>query len=78
MIVNVAARSGLLDTDVPIDSRVYGYHRLDDPDILVVDDERTYRQIKLSKYNKLLHEEQMNSITEVRTVMDHPPEAKRY
>ena len=78
MIVNVAARSGLLDTDCPIEKRVYGYHRLDDPDILVVDDEKTYRQIKLSVYNKLLYEEQLKNITEVRTVMDSPPEAKRY
>jgi hypothetical protein len=78
MIVNVAARSGLLDTDCPIEKRVYGYHRLEDPDILVVDDEKTYRQIKLSVYNKLLYEEQLKNITEVRTVMDSPPEAKRY
>ena len=78
MTVNVAPRSGLLDTDFPIEKRVYGYHRLDDPDILVVDDEKTYHQIKLSKYNKMLHEEQLKNITEIRTVMDSPPEAKRY
>ncbi len=78
MTVNVAARSGLLDTDCPIEKRVYGYHRLDDPDIVIVDDEGTYRQIKLSKYNQLVHEQQLSNITEIRTVMDTPPEAKRY
>jgi len=46
--------------------------------ILIVDDEGTYRQIKLSVYNKLLHEEQLKNITEIRTVLDTPPEAKRY
>ena len=61
--------------DMIMDAKYQG-----DPNLYmtIVDDEGTYRQIKLSKYNKLLHEEQMNSITEVRTVMDHPPEAKRY
>ena len=29
--VQVAPRSGLLDTDVPEDEKIYGYHRLDDP-----------------------------------------------
>jgi len=76
--VKVGARSGLLDTDVPIESRVYGYHRLEDPDIMVLDDTKTYHQMKLSKYKKLLHEEQLKNITEIRTVIDAPPEAKRY
>lgn len=29
--IQVAPRSGLLDTDVPEDEKIYGYHRLDDP-----------------------------------------------
>jgi|TARA_R110000737_G_C14358555_1_gene446493 hypothetical protein len=78
MTVNVAARSGLLDTDCPIEKRVYGYHRLDDPDILILDDNKTYHQVKLSEYNKMMHEEQLKNITEVRSAMDTPPEAKRY
>jgi hypothetical protein len=45
---------------------------------LIVDDEGTYRQVKLSVYNKLLREEQLKNITEIRTVLDTPPEAKRY
>lgn len=78
MIVKVGARSGLLDTDVPLEERLYGYHRLDDPDILIVDDNEKYHQIKLSKYNAMVKEEQLKNITEVRTVIDTPPEAKRY
>lgn len=76
--VKVGARSGLLDTDCPIEKRVYGYHRLDDPDIMVLDDENNYHQIKYSKYKEMLHQEQLANITEIRTVMDTPPEAKRY
>lgn len=29
--IQVAPRSGLLDTNVPEDEKIYGYHRLDDP-----------------------------------------------
>ena len=78
MVINVAPRSGLLDTNSPIEERVYGYHRLDDPDILIVDSEGTYRQVKLSWYNDRVREEQLKNISEIRTVMDGPPEAKRY
>ena len=78
MTVNVAARSGLLDTDCPIEKRVYGYHRLDDPDIIILDDQKTYYQVKLSEYNEMMQEEKLKNITEIRTVLDTPPEAKRY
>ena len=78
MKVHVAARSGLLDTNSEISERVYGYHRLKDPDILVLDGDGQYHQIKLSKYNDMVREEQLKNISEIRTVFDGPPEAKRY
>ena len=78
MIVNVAARSGLLDTNEPIEERLYGYHRLSDPDILVLDNVGTYKQMKLSVYEELLHQEQLTEIKEIHTVIDGAPEAKRY
>jgi hypothetical protein len=34
MHVDVASSSSLLDTDVPIEEKLYGYHRLDDPLIM--------------------------------------------
>jgi hypothetical protein len=37
--VEVAATSYLLDTAVPADEKLYGYHRLDDP-LVVITDER--------------------------------------
>ena len=29
--IEVAPKSGLLDTNVPVDEKLYGYHRLEDP-----------------------------------------------
>jgi hypothetical protein len=34
MHVDVASSSSLLDTDVPIEEKLYGYHRLEDPLIM--------------------------------------------
>lgn len=36
--IQVAPRSGLLDTDVPEEEKLYGYHRLDDPLVQRVED----------------------------------------
>ena len=33
---------------------------------------------KLSEYNEMMQEEQLKNITEIKTVLDTPPEAKRY
>ena len=38
MKIDVALSSPLLDTDVPIEEKLYGYHRLDDPLIMNVKD----------------------------------------
>ena len=35
--VGVSPRSSLLDSDVPMEDRLYGYHRLDDPKIAIPD-----------------------------------------
>ena len=37
--VEVASTSSLLDTSVPLDEKLYGYHRLDDP-LVVIQDEK--------------------------------------
>jgi hypothetical protein len=76
--LKIAPRSGLLDTNTPVNEKLYGYHRLNDPDILVLDDEGRYRKVKLSWYEKKMMDEQLKNITEVRTVLDGPPEATRY
>ena len=76
--LKIAPRSGLLDTNTPVNEKLYGYHRLNDPDILVLDDEGRYRKVKLSWYEEKMMDEQLKNITEVRTVLDGPPEATRY
>jgi hypothetical protein len=39
MRIDVASSSALLDTDVPIEEKLYGYHRLDDPLIMSLKDD---------------------------------------
>ena len=39
MQVQVAGTSGLLDTNVPAEQKLYGYHRLSDP-LVVLEDEK--------------------------------------
>ena len=49
MQVEVAHTSGLLDTDVPAEQKLYGYHRLKNPYVILVDEEG----IKLERINDL-------------------------
>ena len=35
--MGVSPRTSLLDSDVPMEDRLYGYHRLDDPKIAIPD-----------------------------------------
>ena len=80
MTVGVGARSGLLDTNVPIEERIYGYHRLADPIIMAVEN-GDFKQTTLSQYNKKLQDENLRKLTqgevEVPSVLV-APEAKRY
>ena len=77
MVVSVAPRSGLLDTDAPVHEKLYGYHRLDNP-ILVLRDEETDEFYTLG-YNeyKTAKEQQERSEAELLPVLN-VPEAKRY
>tara|TARA_R100000781_G_scaffold60173_1_gene38473 strand:- start:1730 stop:2470 length:741 start_codon:yes stop_codon:yes gene_type:complete len=80
MTVGVGPRSGLLDTNVPITEKLYGYHRLDDPIVMALENSE-YKQITLSEYDKKLQEINLKKLTEggvgVPTVLT-APEAKRY
>ena len=49
MQIEVANTSGLLDTDVPAEQKLYGYHRLKNPYIILVDEEG----IKLERIDNL-------------------------
>jgi len=46
--VEVASSSGLLDTDVPAEQKLYGYHRLSDP-LVVIQGENTLKVSKVSE-----------------------------
>jgi len=78
IVVSVAPRSGLLDTDLPIQEKIYGYHRLDNPPVILFDPDT-------GDFYKTGHKEYVHSIEEenrknakVIPILDTPPEAKRY
>ena len=47
--IQVALSSGLLDTDVPIKEKLYGYHRLDDPIVTYVEED----QLKVCNWSEV-------------------------
>jgi len=47
--VEVASSSGLLDTDVPAEQKLYGYHRLADP-LIVIQGEDTLKVSRISEF----------------------------
>ena len=78
MIVSVAPRSGLLDTDAPIYEKIYGYHRLDDPTVVLVDEDTDeFFTMGYNEYVSVL-EEKHRSEGEIVNTVNTPPEAKRY
>ena len=77
MVISVAPRSGLLDTDAPIHQKLYGYHRLDNP-VLVLRNEETgefytvgYKEYESAKKQQERTEAELLPVLNV-------PEAKRY
>jgi hypothetical protein len=50
--VEVANTSTLLDTSIPVEEKLYGYHRLDDPKIIVHDQEGKLCVFSQSQVNK--------------------------
>ena len=78
MVVSVAPRSGLLDTDVPIQDKVYGYHRLDNPPLVMFDPETNdFYQVGFKEYTQAVEEENRKN-AQVIPILTTPPEAKRY
>jgi len=76
--VGVAPQSSLLDTDLPLKEKLYGYHRLDDPIVIDIDEKHNFIPMTCSEFDKKQYEKNLKNITEIRTVIDTPPEAKRY
>ena len=58
MQVEVANSSTLLDTSIPVEDKLYGYHRLDDPKVIVHDQENKLRVFDRSQIEGKIDEEQ--------------------
>jgi len=77
MIVSVAPRSGLLDTDVPVKDKIYGYHRLDNPPLIMINPEtEDFYKVNYDDYLSAREEELRNG--QIIPIVNTPPEAKRY
>tara|TARA_R110000868_G_scaffold311820_1_gene572758 strand:- start:1602 stop:2339 length:738 start_codon:yes stop_codon:yes gene_type:complete len=78
IIVSVAPRSGLLDTDVPIQDKIYGYHRLENPPLVLIDPEtENFYKIGFREYTEVVKKEHRKN-AELFPILNTPPEAKRY
>lgn len=78
IVVSVAPRSGLLDTDVPIQDKLYGYHRLENPPLVMLDPEtEKFYKVGHKEYKESV-EKQQREQAELVPVLDALPEAKRY
>jgi hypothetical protein len=78
IVVSVAPRSGLLDTDVPIQDKIYGYHRLENPPLVMFDPETNeFYKVGFKEYTKAKEEENRKN-AELVPILSTPPEAKRY
>ena len=78
MVVSIAPRSGLLDTDVPIQDKIYGYHRLENPPLVMVDPEtEEFYKVGFKEYTEQ-RQKQERAQAELVPVLNTPPEAKRY
>ena len=53
IIVQVALTSGLLDADVPIQEKLYGYHRLEDPYVTYMEKD----ELKICKWSEVEKQE---------------------
>ena len=78
IVVSVAPRSGLLDTDVPVQDKVYGYHRLQNPPLIMFDPENEdFYKVGYKEYREAIEEENRKN-AKVVPILNTPPEAKRY
>ena len=78
IVVSVAPRSGLLDTDVPIQDKIYGYHRLNNPPMILLNPETNeFYKTGFIEYNEAIEQENRKT-AELVPILSTPPEAKRY
>jgi hypothetical protein len=56
--VEVAATSGLLDTNVPANEKLYGYHRLNDPLVVIANEKGVLIAKKQSQVQQFKQEQE--------------------
>ena len=82
MDIKIAAKSSLLDTNIPEKYKLYGYHRLDDPPVVYFDE----GQLKITKHSEVQMEHsepvgisgRTDNVEVVDTVSLRPPEPNKY
>jgi hypothetical protein len=73
--VSVAPRSGLLDTNLDLKEKIYGYHRLDNPPLILLDPETNeFYQVGYNEYKETIEQDHRDAAE----LIQSPPEAKRY
>ena len=75
--VEVAASSGLLDTDVPAEQKLYGYHRLADP-LVVLQNENTLQVSRISELEIKKYEHKPTLIGRNDEHLQKPVEPKKW
>jgi hypothetical protein len=68
--VGIAQTSSLLDTSLPPNEKLYGYHRLADQPVFALEEDGSFKQYKYSEVKSKLEEQE-------RVFFDSPPEAVR-
>ena len=82
MDIKIAAKSSLLDTNIPEKYKLYGYHRLDDPPVVYFDE----GQLKITKHSEVQMEHsepvgisgRTDNVEVVDTVSLRPPEPNKF
>jgi len=78
VVVSIAPRSGLLDTNITIQDKIYGYHRLENPPLVMFDpDTKEFYKVLYKEYKEAV-EKQQRKDAELIPILSTPPEAKRY
>lgn len=78
VVVSIAPRSGLLDTNIAIQDKIYGYHRLENPPLVMFDpDTKEFYKVLYKEYKEAV-EKQQRKDAELIPILSTPPEAKRY
>tara|TARA_R100000900_G_scaffold51970_1_gene41551 strand:+ start:1617 stop:2354 length:738 start_codon:yes stop_codon:yes gene_type:complete len=76
--VEVASSSGLLDTCIPIHEKLYGYHRLNDPLVVSVDQSGSLYATKKSNVNKIKNETEYKLADRYDSHLTEPGDPKKW